>query len=596
MTDMITRAATSLGSLNVEERTVDVIFASEQPVRRRSWETGSYDEVLLCGRENVDLSRADNMSLLDSHGAYDLNDRLGAVVPGSVRFEKGQVIAKVKLSRRAKAEELFNDLKDGMSLPVSVGYRIAQEETTEPEPGGVAIVRATRWQPLEISVVPIPADHNAKTRGFDMPQTQTTPEPQTRGEVLKERKRVSDLTFLARSAKITDTELDAAIEAGTSADEFRRRALDAMIERQDQSPTFPIVETRDVDGGNGNRRQAMADALQTRINPSHTPKADARQYCNLSLIELAREVLQGDGVNVRGLSKGEIAERALHTTSDFAIVLAETGKALLQKSYDAEPSGIKRVARASTIDDFRPKRSVRLSDWPDLKKVNEHGEFTRGTVYESEESYRLQTYGRVIGFTRQLLINDSLGAFTEPSKQFGRSAARLEADILADLVVSNPKMGDGKALFHSDHKNILPAAALSVDSVAAARTAIRKQVDDQGKPASLRAKFLIVPPDLEMEGEKILAAIAAARTEDVNVNAGRLELVVEDRLVDPKAWFLAVDPESIESLEYSYLTGEPGPQFAERIGFDVDGVEYKCRLDFGAGFLGWRGWYRSAGV
>jgi len=295
------------------------------------------------------------------------------------------------------------------------------------------------------------------------------------------------------------------------------------------------------------------------------------------------------------MSKGEIAERALHTTSDFAAILAQTGQTVLQEAYLGEPSGIKAVAHASTIDDFRPKRSVRVSDWPELKKVNEHGEFARGTIYETEESYKLQTYGRIIGFTRQLLINDSLGALTEPARKFGRAAANLEADVLAALVTGNPKMSDGKTLFHADHGNILTGAALSVEAVSAGRTAIRKQKDEKGKPAGLRAKYLVVPPDLEMEAEKILAQIAAAKTDDVNPNAGRLELVVEDRFSDPKAWYLAVDPGSVEALEYAYLTGEPGPQMSERVGFDVDGVEYKCRLDFGAGFLGWRGWYRNAG-
>ncbi|GAK71185.1 peptidase U35 family protein [Agrobacterium rubi TR3 = NBRC 13261] len=594
---LVTRAA-SVSTLNEADRTVEVCWSTGVGVKRYSYDEGYYMEELQVDANSIRMDRFEAMSLLDSHDNYSMDSVLGSVVPGTVRIGGGKAYARIKFSKKQRAEELFQDVRDGHKLAISVGYKIHRYEKTEGADGQLPVLRAVDWEPMELSAVPIPADAGAFSRSEKEPSMTTATAEQTRAVATAERRRIREIEALATTAniKVDDELVRKAVDDETTVDQFRSQLVDAMIANQNKAPTFPIVETRDMDGGNGNRRQAMADALQTRINPSHTPKADARQYCNLSLIELAREVLQGDGVNVRGLSKGEIAERALHTTSDFAIVLAETGKALLQKSYDAEPSGIKRVARASTIDDFRPKRSVRLSDWPDLKKVNEHGEFTRGTVYESEESYRLQTYGRVIGFTRQLLINDSLGAFTEPSKQFGRSAARLEADILADLVVSNPKMGDGKALFHHDHKNILPAAALSVESVAAARTAIRKQVDDQGKPASLRAKFLIVPPDLEMEGEKILAAIAAARTEDVNVNAGRLELVVEDRLVDPKAWFLAVDPESVESLEYSYLTGEPGPQFAERPGFDVDGVEYKCRLDFGAGFLGWRGWYRSAGV
>lgn len=45
--------------------------------------------------------------------------------------------------------------------------------------------------------------------------------------------------------------------------------------------------------------------------------------------------------------------------------------------------------------------------------------------------------------TRQMIINDDLGAFADVSRELGLSAARLESDILAKLVNSNPAMSDG---------------------------------------------------------------------------------------------------------------------------------------------------------
>ena len=48
-------------------------------------------------------------------------------------------------------------------------------------------------------------------------------------------------------------------------------------------------------------------------------------------------------------------------------------------------------------------------------------------------------------------------------------------------------------------------------------------------------------------------------------------------------------------LEYAYLAGAPGPQIETRVGFEVDGVQLKVRLDFGGGFVDWRGWYTNAG-
>ena len=54
-------------------------------------------------------------------------------------------------------------------------------------------------------------------------------------------------------------------------------------------------------------------------------------------------------------------------------------------------------------------------------------------------------------------------------------------------------------------------------------------------------------------------------------------------------------PTEIDGLEYAYLAGAPGPQTETRAGFEVDGVEVKVRLDFGGGFVDWRGWYSNAG-
>ncbi|MGI2031402.1 prohead protease/major capsid protein fusion protein [Rhizobium panacihumi] len=598
--EMLQRATSVAGSLNVEDRTIDVIFASEQPVRRRSWDTGAYDEVLLCGRNNVDLSRADNMSLLDTHGTYNLDDRLGTVVPGSIRFERGQVIAKVKLSRKARAEDLMLDLQDGMSLPVSVGYRILKEERAEAAQGEVPTVTATLWQPVEISVVPIPADSNAKTRGHEMPQTieheRQEQQRQAPTNIINERRRVSELRGIARTAGLDDEQLDRAIDDGTTVDAFRAIALDGMVSRQAQTPTFPHADHSENRHGGMTRSQAMADALMTRVSAAHKPQDASREFVGLSCVELARRSLEGHGVSTHGMAAGQVIERALHTTSDFGKVISSVGQTTLQASYGAVPSALKAAARRTTARDFKAKTAVRLGGFSNLEKVNEHGEFKRGTFSESAESLKLETFGKIFGMTRQMLVNDDLGAFSEVAQRLGKKASDLEAKILVDLLKSNPKMGDGLTLFHATHKNLGTPAALSVDALSTARTSFRKQTDDTGELISVGPRYLVVGADLETQAEKILTSIQANQTQDVNVFGGKLELVVEPRLTNATEWFLAAPAEQVPGLEYAYLEGEEGPQFFEQFGFNVDGVEIKVRLDFGASFMDWRGWYRNAGA
>ena len=47
-------------------------------------------------------------------------------------------------------------------------------------------------------------------------------------------------------------------------------------------------------------------------------------------------------------------------------------------------------------------------------------------------------------------------------------------------------------------------------------------------------------------------------------------------------WYLAASPNQIDTIEYAYLEGQQGACIETHNGFDVDGVEIKCRLDFGA--------------
>ena len=55
------------------------------------------------------------------------------------------------------------------------------------------------------------------------------------------------------------------------------------------------------------------------------------------------------------------------------------------------------------------------------------------------------------------------------------------------------------------------------------------------------------------------------------------------------------DSERIDTVEFCWLDGAEGPQIEQQDGFDVDGVKVKCRLDFGAKVVDWRGLYSGQG-
>ena len=73
---------------------------------------------------------------------------------------------------------------------------------------------------------------------------------------------------------------------------------------------------------------------------------------------------------------------------------------------------------------------------------------------------------------------------------------------------------------------------------------------------------------------------------------GRLDAVAS---VGVTKWFMSVDPSQIDTLEYCYLEGQQGVYIETRQGFEVDGVEIKARMDFGAAALDYRGLQKNAG-
>ena len=75
-----------------------------------------------------------------------------------------------------------------------------------------------------------------------------------------------------------------------------------------------------------------------------------------------------------------------------------------------------------------------------------------------------------------------------------------------------------------------------------------------------------------------------------------LAVIAEPRL-DPASgavpWFLVASPAAIDTIEYAYIEGQEGVALETRMGFDVDGVEVRARLDFGAKAIDWRSLYKN---
>lgn len=530
------------------------------------------------------------------------------------------------------------------------------------------LYRAVRWMPQEISFVTVPADPGAGTRSspsadtaqggaalglpcefttraaaqtnqeqLRMPQTidtgaggqsaataaPATPEVQNRAQpaapiqpgaaaaAVFTGQRAAEILGLCQRHGLTDLSAGLMARQATM-DEARSAVLDELDKRSAQQGQGPTTSIRTVGDEHDTRMRGIEDALMHRMLPSHQLGDIGRQYRGLSLLELSREVLGGLGVATRGMSRNEVVERALrtrsgyHGTGDFPALLGGVGGRVLRAAYEAADSTFQLWARrASNLQDFRIRNVIGVGGDTELKKLNEHGEYTYGNLSEDVAGYRAFSFGRSLAITRQMIVNDDLDAISRVGTRFADSARRLENRLVYEQLLSNPKMADGKPLFHADHGNLKTGAgsALSLDALSDARKAMRQQKGADGEVLNISPAFLLVPSDLETKAYQYTSPnYVPANPGDVNeFRAGgrtALEPIVES-LLDANsatAFYLLGRSAQVDTVEYAYVDGYEGLRTETFASEDVDGVKLRATLDFAAKALEHRGMVKSTGA
>jgi hypothetical protein len=647
------RAAVRPGSVDIEQRTAELTWTTGAKGRRWSWDVGSYMEELEVSEKAVRLERLNNGApLLNAHSAYDLDDVIGVVERAWIEGNEGKAI--VRFSQREEAEAIFRDVKDGILRNISVGYAVHRYEVAEEEDDKLPTYIARDWEPMELSLVPIGFDDGAKIRSaktpadypgqrfntqFEIREAEQAPEQpaavatetqeenemtdesraaedQSQAAIEAERKRCLTIRSMAKKVGIADEFADDLIARGISSNEASAAMIDKLAERQasDQPSTRsaqPTVVTSGVDASViAAKRGAMQNALLARCNPSVKLEDDAREFRGMRLIDMARESVEMAGGYARGMTPQEIARAALgcdrsavraagmHTTSDFPILLGSTVNRTLRDAYALAPQTWRPLGRQTTVSDFREVSRVALGDIAALEKVNEHGEYKYGSLGEEGAPLKVGKFGKIIAITWEAIVNDDLSAMTRIPQALGAAAAQTESDTVWNLLLGNPDFIDGNPVFDSTHGNVAASGgAINTTTLAAARAAMRKQKSKAGHFLNLGPEYLVVGPDKELEAYQFTSSnYVPAKNADINDSRNASLQVIVDARITGNQWYLFAAPGLVDTFEYAYLEGEQGVFTETREGFEVDGMEIKARLVFGAAWIDYRGAYKNAGA
>lgn len=399
-------AAIESGEVDEDARTVQLSFSSEQPVER------SFGvEVLEHTEDAVDLSRLEGGApLLLEH---DRGQQVGVVEKAWIDEGDRKGRATVRFSRSVLGEEIFNDVRDGIRRLVSVGYRV-NTFLTEKADEGLDTLRAVSWEPLEVSLVSIPADQSVgvgraddqndtqlekakehKMETVEETRTESTEQPKPEIQVVERPdKRAKEIAALGKQYDAQQEAIDF-ITANRTADEFKTHLIET---RHNAEP----IEVKQGDDEIGMSRNECREYSLTRAI-----LAASEQRLDGIELEASRELENRFGQPAKGFYvPNDVFKRDLTATGgDTGDKMVETGLGEFIPALSAQPVVVQlgaRVMSGLSGNVSLPQGGTATAYW-----VAENADTTESTQTLAQVSLTPKRVAALSELSKQLLVQAS---------------------------------------------------------------------------------------------------------------------------------------------------------------------------------------------
>lgn len=606
----------------------------------------------------MDVLRSGNAPVLDTHRHGEARGVLGRVIGARLSNGRGYATLKISEADDVKPiwQRIVDGTLRHVSVGYSAKYEATRASDGETvyraidwEPREISFcaipvdihagVRAAGEPPpgYETLDLPIPADASAQVRAADAPPApgisntraqeghmadpatnapespvapQNQPAPvdadAVRAAAIEtERARIAEIEVIFTGTRtLVGDEADSiranAIKGGHTADQVRAALLDAVIKRQKPLNEVPNPTSQVSVGNSGDApeaiREAMADAVAVQIRSTFKPKTERfREYAGARPTDMVRTLMSARGERNIPLNRVTLAERSFNSTSDFPLLLSSALNKVLLSDYAQVPPTYQTFMGRRTFNDFKAHSFLRVGDFPALSALSEGGQITLGTMSEGREQITLATYAKGLRVTRQMLVNDDLGAFSDFTNMIGRRIVDFENTTAFSVVTTasgaGPNLADGNAVFTTTRGNrAASGAAIDVTTLSAARQALRGRTSLDGLKLNLAPRYLLTGPAYEtIAWQYSSAQYTPAQASNTNPFNGVYTPIV-DANITGNNWYLFADPGVAPVYIYGFLAGAEGPQTRTYNPDASDGaVAIDVWLDFACGAIDWRG-------
>jgi signal peptide peptidase SppA len=418
-----------------------------------------------------------------------------------------------------------------------------------------------------------------------------------------------------------------AVEEGWTAEAAELAVLRADVPKTPAASNPHLITAGGADRATIEAALCLSLGVREKIIADGLPAADRERVMNqaadgrlkgYSLHALMDDVIRAAGHTYHGQRKtSSHVEAALRadfqlrasgsgfSTIGLSGILANVANKALLNAYTAVNVVWRMIAAVRSHSDFKTVTRYRLDSSGALKKVGQDGEIKHVGLDNVGYTNKVETFAAMLALTRQMMINDDLGAFASLPAFLGRMAALRIEELVFALILANTG-----SFFSSGNNNLLTGAGSALTDTGAAldaaETAFLNMVDSNGKPVLTTPQVLLVPTTLKpiatrlyTGGALITGETSVTRVAD-NTFVGRYPPVVSPYLNNTAlrdqdgaafsgqsatAHYLFADPTDRAAIGVAFLNGmqQPTIETAET-DFNTLGQQWRIFHDFGAAF------------
>ena len=306
--------------IDEEKRLVRIGVSSEEPVER------SFGmEVLSHAEDDVDMefvSSGRAPFLLD----HDMSKQIGVIEEFKLDEAAKRTIAVVRFGRSALAQEVFQDVVDGIRMNISVGYKV--NKLARVKDNDEMLYKAS-WTPLEVSSVSVPADQSRlvgvgrsakinkdiimteEKKEINLDEVRTKTLEEAKAEYKRNSKEIIDLAVKHNKRDLADS----AIKDGLTVEEFRGALLNEIC---NDKP----LETAEIGMTQNEVRDfSLVKAINALANPTDRRAQEAAAFEFECSNQAARE--QGktaQGIMIPADVLGNWSKRDINSSDDSTLI------------------------------------------------------------------------------------------------------------------------------------------------------------------------------------------------------------------------------------------------------------------------------------